>query len=109
MSTQKLNEYLLLFRGSDWDKGLSPQRLEQVRDQIVAWFERLQQQGHLKGGQPLEREGRTVSGKSGRLVADGPFAESKEVIGGYLLVQANDLDHAEAIARGCPVLEYGTS
>jgi hypothetical protein len=103
------SEYLLLFRGSDWDKGLSPEQLQKTVDQFMAWFERLKQQGKAMAGQPLEREGKIVSGKNGRTVADGPFAESKEAIGGYFLLQVADLDEAVAIARQCPVLEYGST
>jgi hypothetical protein len=103
------NEYLLLFRGSQWDKGLSPEQLQKTVDQFMAWFERLKQQGKVKGGQPLERSGKIVSGKGGRTVADGPFAESKEAIGGYFLLQVDSLDEAIAIAQQCPVLEYGST
>jgi hypothetical protein len=108
MST-KTNEYLLLFRGANWDKGLSTQQLESARDQFLAWFEQLKQQGKFKVGQPLEHEGKIVSGKNGRIVADGPFAESKEAIGGYFLLQVDSLDEAVAIAKGCPMLEYGST
>src|SRR5258706_16259290 len=110
MSAQKTtSEYLLLFRGSDWDKGLSPAQLEKTMGEFMAWFERLKQQGKVKAGQPLERQGRIVSGKNGRTVADGPFAESKEAIGGFFLLQVGDLDEAVAIAQQCPVLEYGST
>jgi hypothetical protein len=50
-----------------------------------------------------------VSGKSGRTIADGPFAESKETIGGYFLITAGSLDQATEIACQCPILEYGTA
>ena len=103
------SEYLLLFRGSNWDKGLSPEQLQKTVDQFMAWFERLKQQGKVTAGQPLERGGKIVSGKNGRTVADGPFAESKEAIGGYFLLQVEDLDEAVAIAKQCPVLEYGST
>jgi hypothetical protein len=109
MNNQAQNEYLLLFRGSSWDKGLSPEQLQKTMDQFMAWFERLKQQGKVKAGQPLERTGKIVSGKNGRIVADGPFAESKEAIGGYFLLQVDDLDEAVEIAKGCPVLEYGST
>ncbi len=109
MNEQKQNEYLLLFRGSSWDKGLSPEQLQQSLDQLMGWFDRLKQQGKVKSGQPLERTGKIISGKNGRVVADGPFAESKEAIGGYFLLQVDTLDEAVAIAQQCPVLEYGSS
>src|SRR3989441_8563967 len=107
MNTQTQNEYLLLFRGSQWDKGLSPEQLQKTVDQFMAWFERLKQQGKVKTGQPLARAGKIVSGKNGRSVADGPFAESKEAIGGYFLLQVDSLDEAVAIAKECPGLAYG--
>src|SRR5438034_10983177 len=107
MNEQKQNEYLLLFRGSSWDKGLSPEQLQKTMDQFMAWFERLKQQGKVKVGQPLERTGKIVSGKNGRIVADGPFAESKEAIGGYFLLQVDSLDEAVAIAQLCPGLPHG--
>jgi len=107
MNEQKQNEYLLLFRGSSWDKGLSPEQLQKTMDQFMAWFERLKQQGKVKVGQPLERTGKIVSGKNGRIVADGPFAESKEAIGGYFLLQVDDLNEAVEIANQCPGLDYG--
>ena len=107
MSTQKQNEYILLFRGGDWYKGLSPEEMQKVMDQWMAWFNRLTAEGKAKAGQPLEREGKIVSGKKGRMVADGPFAEAKEEVGGYFLLQVADMDEAVAIARDCPGLPYG--
>lgn len=107
MSIQKQDDYLLLFRGNDWHKGLSPEQMQNVADQWMAWFDRLSQQGKALGGHPLEEEGRIVSGKKGRLVADGPFAESKEAIGGYFLLRVSGMDEAVAIAKECPGLEYG--
>src|SRR5260370_10040662 len=75
------SDYLLLFRGNVWDRGLSPAQLQKVVSDWMAWFERLKAEGKCAGGHPLEDEGKVVSGKQ-RTVADGPFAESKEAIGG---------------------------
>lgn len=100
-------EYMLLFRGTDWTKGLSPEQIQQFMGRFKAWFEGLQAQGKVVAGQPLEREGKVVSGKNGRIVADGPFAESKEAIGGYFLLSVGSMDEAVAIAKGCPGLELG--
>src|SRR5882757_3694228 len=107
MNTDTQNQYLLLFRGTDWHKGLSPEEVQNVMTQWKNWFDRLSAEGKLKAGQPLEREGKTVSGKKGRVVADGPFAESKEAVGGYFLLQVDTLDEAVAIAKDCPALELG--
>jgi len=101
------SQYLLLSRGNDWDRSLSPAELQKVMSSFLTWFERLSADGILIKGQPLMDEGRLVTGKNGRTVADGPFAESKEAIGGYFLIQADSFDDAVAIAQQCPMLEFG--
>jgi len=106
MSTEK-SDYMLLFRGTNWDKELSPEQLQQVVANWYAWFERLKQEGRCSGGHPLQGEGKLVSGKKGRTVADGPFAESKEAIGGYFYLHVEDEAEAVAIAQQCPGLDYG--
>jgi hypothetical protein len=105
-STEK-SDYLLLFRGTNWDNELSPEQLQKVVSDWAAWFERLTQEGKCKGGHPLHYRGKLVAGKKGRTVADGPFAESKEAIGGYFLLQVADENEAIQIAQQCPGLEYG--
>ncbi|HEV2435100.1 MAG TPA: YciI family protein [Verrucomicrobiae bacterium] len=101
------NEYLLLFRGKEWWSSITPEELQKTMDQVKSWFERLTESGKLKAAQPLVRAGATVSGNTGRVIADGPYAESKEVIGGYALVQVDSLDEAIAIAESCPTLRFG--
>ena len=98
---------MLIFRGTDWYRGLSPEQMQQVTDNWMAWFNRLKEQGIATAGNPLETEGKIVSGKNGRVVSDGPFAESKESIGGYFLLKVNTLEEAVAIAQQCPGLDYG--
>jgi hypothetical protein len=100
-------EYMLLFRGPRWDRGLSPQELQAAMDKVMTWFEGLNGRGKIKAGQPLGAQGRIISGANGGLVVDGPFAESKEAVGGYLVLQADDLNEAVEIARSAPTLKYG--
>jgi len=107
MSTQTKNGYMLIFRGTDWHKGLSPEKMQEVAGEWMAWFKRLSDQGTAIAGNPLEPAGKVVSGKGGRVVADGPFAEAKEAIGGYFLLNVNTLEDAVAIAKECPGLPYG--
>jgi hypothetical protein len=101
------SDYLILFRGTNWDKQLSPEQLQKVVSDWYAWFERLKQEGKCTGGHPLQSEGKLVSGKKGRTVADGLFAESKEAIGGYFYLQVASEAEAVAIAQQCPGLEFG--
>src|SRR5215475_15977677 len=61
-------EYMLLFRGGHWDRGLSKEELQKAMDKVVAWFEGLNQRGKIKGAQPLSGQGRLISGTDGRLV-----------------------------------------
>jgi hypothetical protein len=72
----------------------------------MAWFRRLTDEGKAVAGNPLEREGKIVYGKN-RVVSDGPFAESKEAIGGYFLLDIATMDEAVKIAQECPGLPYG--
>lgn len=102
--TEKV-DYMLLFRGTDWDKGLSPEEAQSVVADWYAWFNGLIQDGRAIGGHPLREEGKIV-GKGGQ-VADGPFAESKEAIGGYFYLRVADEAEAIEIARKCPALPYG--
>jgi hypothetical protein len=103
------SEYMLLFRGMHWDKNLSPEEIQNVMSRWIAWFDRLTQEGRAKADQPLTEKGKIISGKKGQTVVDGPFAESKESIAGYILLQAATLDEAVKIAKECPGLDYGIS
>ena len=97
---------MLLFRGNDWTRNLSPEEKQEVTDQWMAWFNRLTNDRKAIAGNPLEPESKIVSGKN-RVVSDGPFAESKEAIGGYFLLNVASFDDAVAIARECPGLPHG--
>ena len=107
MNKQTQNGYMLIFRGTGWHKKLAPDEMQKVASQWMAWFNRLTDQGKAVAGNPLQNEGKIVSGNNGRVIADGPFAESKEAIGGYFLLQVQSLDEAVAIARQCPGLAHG--
>src|SRR3954470_23151284 len=93
------NQYLLMFSGSEWYNQLSSAEIQTLLEQSKAWFEGLAAAGKAKGGQALARNGATISGKTGGVISDGPFAESKEAIGGYMILEAASLEEAIAIAK----------
>jgi hypothetical protein len=84
---------------------MSTDDIEKTIDRFYLWIERLVQEGKMKRGQRLTYEGRTVARHN--VITDGPFGESKEVIGGYWFILAHDLDEAARIAQGNPCLEGG--
>ena len=100
---------MIFFRGNDWDKNLSPEELQKVTSNFMAWFERLSADGIAKGGAPLESETHVVSASKGRIVSDGPFAESKEAIAGFFLLHVASMEEAVEIAKQCPTLKYGVN
>ena len=102
-----MSEYVFLYRGETDMKSLSPQEAQQSMQKWMAWFKELEKKGKLKSiGQPLEREGKVV-GRGKKTVTDGPYAETKDIIGGYSLIEARNLDEAAELAAGCPGLERG--
>lgn len=99
-----MSEFVFLYRGGR--RSESPAEGEQVMQRWVGWMQELGTQGHLKDrGQPLEAEGKVVRGKS-RTVTDGPYPESKDIVGGYTLIEAKDLAQAAELAGGCPIFDY---
>jgi hypothetical protein len=100
--------YLLLFRGTNWENtGLSKDEIRQVMDKVNAWFDSLSASGKLVGAQPLMDEGVVLKGKGRVVVTDGPHAEAKEVIGGYVLLSVETMEEAVALAKTNPMFEYG--
>ena len=95
--------YLFLFRGGQM-RTMSPQELQQSMGRWRAWIGELSSKGQYKGGEPLAEGGRILNGKK-QTVTDGPFGETKDVVTGYLLITAGDMQAATEAARGCPIFE----
>lgn len=104
-----MNDYLFLFRGGVDMKTLPPDQMEKLMGAWFGWIHDLTQKGMYKGGDPLDDAGRVVSGPGGSSITDGPYAEGKEEVGGYIMISAASIDDAAQIARGCPVLLNGGS
>jgi hypothetical protein len=107
--TTQRSPYLLFFRNSGPENyaHLSPEQRQQLVTRWNAWYDGLAAQGKATEGQPLELETRVVSGAGGGRVTDGPFAEAKEAIGGYVKLLVSGLDEATEIAKQHPGLAYG--
>jgi len=98
-----MSEFVYLYRGGE--AGRSPERMQQMMQKWMTWLKQLGEQGYIKDqGQPLERAGKLVKGKE-KTVTDGPFAEAKDVVGGYTLIEARDLEQAVELSKGCPIFE----
>jgi hypothetical protein len=97
------SEYLVISRGQ-WDKNLSRDAIQTAIDEFYVWHARLVAEGRMKAGQRLAREGKTVSK---HMVTDGPFTETKEVIGGYWFILASSLAEAAKLAAENPCLACG--
>jgi hypothetical protein len=98
-------DYLFLYRNGP--PTFEPKAMQAQMQKWGAWLKEMGEKGHLKDpGQPLERKGKLVQGKD-RTVTDGPFAEAKDIIGGFSIVEARDLAHAAELSAGCPIFEVG--
>lgn len=98
-------DFLYLFRGGDAAQKLSPEQMQQHMQKWGAWMKELGATGNFKAGEPLDRTGKVVRGAK-KTVTDGPFAEAKDLVGGYLIVTAPNLDKAVELSKGCPIFEH---
>jgi hypothetical protein len=102
-----MSEFTFLYRGRD--ASASPEQMQKTIEKWLAWFKDLSAKGHIKNiGHPLEDTGKVVRGHQ-KTVTDGPFAEAKDVVGGFTLIEAHDLAEATELSKGCPILEVGGS
>jgi hypothetical protein len=107
-----MSDFVYLFRSTPEAQARAmgtPADAQQSLKKWLSWVAELQSKGQLKDpGRPLDRGGSVVSGAT-KLVTDGPYAESKDVVLGFMIVQARDLPEAVEISKGCPIVEGGGS
>jgi hypothetical protein len=104
-------EYILLLHAdSDAYSSLSPAEIQGVISRYKNWREALATKGHKAGGQKLQdATGRTMKNGGGKVViTDGPYAETREVVGGFFHFAADSFEQAVELSRDCPHLQYGT-
>lgn len=101
--------FMLIFRESpDYYAGMSAEKRRQILSTWNAWYDDLASQGKAVGGNALDiATSRTISGERGERLVDGPYAEAKEAIAGYFLLNVSGMEEATEIARRCPNLAYG--
>lgn len=102
-----MTEFMFIYRGAN--RPTSPEQAQQVMQRWMEWYKDLTANGNMADtGQPLEGGGKVVQAGT-KTVVDGPFAEAKDLVGGFTIVKANSIDEAAELAKGCPVLDMGGS
>ena len=102
-----MEKYMLIFLGGD-PSHLSPEAQQAHMGKWFAWVEKLQKAERYASGEALIPGGKTIRG-SKKTVTDGPFTEGKEIVAGYFVVNAKNLDEAVEMAKECPDYELGGS
>ncbi|MFY0625899.1 MAG: hypothetical protein JXR07_06380 [Reichenbachiella sp.] len=104
-----MKEFMFIIRGgSDQMPDKSPEAMQKHMADWNVWMGALSERGLLVGGEPLEEPGRTFI-EGGTKVIDRPLAEGKELVGGYIIVKADDMDGACALVDGCPAFDHHCS
>jgi hypothetical protein len=100
-------DFLFIYRGNpENDARMSPEEMQKIMGKWSAWIMDAMSKGWMVNpGDALTPEGKVVNSK--KVVTDGPFVESKELVGGYSIVKADSLAAAAELAKGCPALESG--
>jgi len=102
-----MKEFMYIFRGDLNNEraftSLSPEDMQKELQKWNTWMSDLAEKGKLIGGQPLFAHGKVVKANA-RKITDGPFTEGKDIVGGYLLIKADDFNEAVELSRGCPSL-----
>lgn len=100
-----MSEFLYVYRSEEGAR--IPEQRDQAMQKWVAWMRALGEKGHIKDpGQPLEYTGSVVNGRQ-NAVTDGPYAEAKDLVCGFTVVEARDLAQAVELTAGCPIFDIG--
>ena len=107
-----MSEFMYLFRSTPEARARAmgtPEDAQKSLQKWLSWVSELEDKGQLQDpGKPLDSGGKVVSSPK-KLVTDGPYAESKDIVLGFMLIRARDLQEAAEISKGCPILEGGGS
>lgn len=101
-----MKDFMLIFINGEGTKDFSPEQMQNNMNEWFGWINELKAKGVYVSGEALLPGGKQVKGAE-PVITDGPFAESKEVVGGYFIIKAAGLDEASELAKSCPDLPYG--
>jgi hypothetical protein len=102
----KKSQFLLLLRQPHDGPPPTPKEMQQIMARFAKWMEGLSAQGAVIATNGLKATGKILRGPRGKSVTDGPYPETKEIVGGYVLLSASSLKQALKFARACPGLDY---
>ena len=98
-----MNEFMMIFRTENVDNSAhTPEEMQAVMQIWQDWIGGIAAQGKFVSTNALGKNGKTVTTEG--VVTDGPYAELKEIVGGYIIVKADNLDEAVKLSEGCPIL-----
>lgn len=100
--------YMFVFRSGLIKSDPSPEQMQAIFTKWKTWIDSMKEKGQYIAGDPLEeRPAKVLREPHGGKVSDGPYAEAKEIVGGYMLIKAASFDEAVEIAKGAPSYSYG--
>lgn len=100
------SQFLLLLHQPDEGPGPTPEEMQQIMGRFINWIEGMRANGMVLSSNGLENSGTVLRGSRGLSATDGPYAEAKEIVGGYVLITAESFEQALEAARDCPGLDY---
>ena len=98
-----MKDFMFIFRGATEVFEYSPEEMQQHMQKWFGWVNQLKAKNIYVSGEPLTPAGKTITGAKA-LVTDGPFAESKELVGGFFIIKAKSIEEATELAKDCPDL-----
>ncbi len=101
-----MEKFMLIFHGGQIN-GASPEQMQSHMGKWMAWIDKLNKTQQYVSGEPLLPGGKIIMGKSGKTVTDGPYTEGKEVVGGFFIIKAKDMNEAVAISKDYPDFDAG--
>lgn len=103
-----MEKFMFIFQGG-MSPDSSPEQMQAQMGKWMAWIEKLNKANQYVSGEPLLPGGKLVTGANGKSVTDGPYTEGKEVVGGFFIINAENMEEAVALTKDYPDYEYGGS